>query len=252
MELQDKVALVTGAGRRIGREIAIGLGRAGADVIVHYGRSAAGAAETADALREMGRRAWTVSADLAEVAAVDALFKGIEKDPGRLDVLVNSAAIFRRQALTEVEPVDWERTMAINLRAPFLCMQRAAVLMTAAGRGGGAIVNLADLSGLSPWPEFSVHGASKAGLLSLTEAAALELGPSVRVNAVVPGAILPPPGASHEDEAWKRRGDRLPLRRTGDPGNVVSAVRFLIENDFVNGAILPIDGGERLVRRMNC
>jgi NAD(P)-dependent dehydrogenase (short-subunit alcohol dehydrogenase family) len=247
LELRDRIALVTGAGRRIGREIALALGRAGCDVVVHHGRSAEGAAQTAEELRAMGRRVWTESADLADVAAIDALFEAIARDPGRLDILVNSAANFRSGPLQEAREADWEQTMAVNLRAPFFCMQRAAALMAGEGRPGGAIVNLGDLSALSPWTGFSIHGASKAGLLALTRAAALELGPAVRVNAVVPGAILPPPGTDAGESSWQQRGERLPVGRTGRPEHVARAVRFVIENDFVTGAIVPVDGGEHLV-----
>jgi pteridine reductase len=247
VELRDRIALVTGAGRRIGREIALELGRAGCDVVVHYGRSADGAEETAEALRAMGRKAWTECADLAEVAAIEALFERVGREPGRLDILVNSAATFHSGAMRDAHAADWDQTMAVNLRAPFLCMQRAAALMGGEGQAGGAIVNLGDLSALSPWAGFAIHGTSKAGLLALTRAAALELGPTVRVNAVVPGAILPPPGVPPEDSSWQRRGERLPVGRAGEPSHVARAVRFAIENDFVTGAVNPVDGGEHLV-----
>ena len=247
MELRDRIALVTGAGRRIGREIALELGRAGCDVVVHYGRSAEGAEKTAEALRAMGRRAWTECADLAEAGAIEVLFETIGSDPGRLDILVNSAANFHPGPMQDATAADWDQTMAVNLRAPFLCMQRAAALMGREGRAGGAIVNLGDLSAFSPWPGFAIHGTSKAGLLALTQAAALEFGPTVRVNAVVPGAILPPPGVRPEDSSWQRRGERLPVGRTGEPIHVARAVRFVIENDFVTGAVIPVDGGEHLV-----
>lgn len=247
MDLHGKVALVTGAGRRLGREIALALGRAGADVVVHFGASRDGAEDTAAALRDAGRRAWTLGADLSEVEQIDRLFDGIEEQVGRLDVLVNSAATFESKPVAEVEPADWERTMAVNLRAPFFCAQKAAALMPGEGAGGGVIVNLADLSACSPWPGYSVHGASKAGLVFLTRALARELGPAVRVNAVIPGAILPPPGGTTDDPEWLQRGERLPLGRTGSPEDVARAALALIDNDYITGAVLPVDGGEGLV-----
>ncbi|MGH7539786.1 MAG: SDR family oxidoreductase, partial [Gemmatimonadota bacterium] len=147
--------------------------------------------------------------------------------------------------------------MAVNLRAPFLCMQAAAPRMRegARDRGGrpgpagvpGAVVNLADLSALHAWKEFAHHGASKAGLLQLTRTAAKELGPHVRVNAVIPGPILPPPGEDPASEAWHRRGARLPLGRTGEPAEVGDAVVFLAASDFITGAAISVDGGERLL-----
>lgn len=247
MELEGKVALVTGAGRRLGREIALALGQAGADVVAHFGSARDGAETTADSVRRMGRRAWALGADLADATALDDLFATVAEETGQLDVLVNSAAVFERRPFAEVGLADWERTLAVNLRAPFFCMQQAARLMCDGDATGGVIINLADLSGVSPWLGYAVHGASKAGLIFLTEAAARELGPEVRVNAVVPGAILPPPGVGGVDDAWGRRGDALPLGRTGETEHVTGAVLFLIDNDFVTGAVLPVDGGERLV-----
>lgn len=246
MDLYGRVALVTGAGLRLGREIALSLARAGADIVVHYGTSVEPAEEVAAMVRDLGRNAWALGADLAEPRAVDEMFDEVSDRAGRLDVLVNSAATFDSRPMAEVRVQDWERTMAVNLRAPFFCMQRAAELMTRA-ESDGVVVNIADLSGLSPWIDYAVHGASKAGLVFLTESAARELGPAVRVNAVVPGAILPPPGVDPEGESWAKRGDELPLRRTGAPEHVVKTVLFLIDNDFVTGAVVPVDGGERLV-----
>lgn len=244
MDPRDKVALVTGAGRRLGRAIALALGEAGADVVVHYGSSRREAEETASALVAMGRRSWAVAADLADPNAIDTLLAAVEERAGRLDILVNNAARFDRQPFDQVAPEDWERTLAVNLRAPFFTMQRGARLMRRSG--GGVVVNLVDLSGMSPWSGYAVHGASKAGLIFLTRAAALELGPEVRVNAVAPGPILPPPGEDPGGEDWQHRGDGLPLARTGDPADVCEAVRFLIRADYVTGVVLPVDGGERL------
>jgi NAD(P)-dependent dehydrogenase (short-subunit alcohol dehydrogenase family) len=153
--------------------------------------------------------------------------------------------------------------MALNLRAPFLCSQAAARLMRASGRATGArgstggglgatgvpglIVNVSDISGLNPWRGYAHHGVSKAALLHLTRVAARELGPHVRVNAVVPGPILPPPGEEEGSDAWRRRGERLPLGRTGQPQDVGEAVVFLARNDFITGETIVIDGGERLL-----
>lgn len=245
MPIDAGVALVTGAGHRLGRAIALGLGRAGFDLVVHYRSSSDGARETAAAIEAMGRTAWLVAADLADLSAIDALFGEVEARAGRLDVLVNSAAGFDSRPLEAVESEDWERTLAVNLRAPFFCIQRAARLMRRNPRGG-CVVNLADHAGVSPWLGYSVHGISKAGVLFLTRAAARELGPEVRVNAVVPGPILPPPGEDPEAESWLHRGDGLALGRTGDPEDVAGAVVYLVGAGYVTGAVLPVDGGEHL------
>lgn len=245
MPIEGGVALVTGAGRRLGREIAVALGGDGFDVVVHYGSSQSEAEETVAALQRLGRRAWAVEADLADLSAIERLFDRVEAEAGRLDLLVNSAATFDRQPIDEVGPADWERSMAVNLRAPFFCTQRASRLMLR-NTSGGCIVNLADRSGVTPWLEYSVHGISKAGVVFMTRALACELGPRIRVNAVVPGPILPPPGDDPAGEAWRRRGDHLPLGRTGDPSDVCGAILYLVEAEYVTGVVLPVDGGEHL------
>lgn len=246
--LSGRVALVTGAGRRLGRAIAEALAGEGADVIVHYGRSSEGADETVRAIRQSGCSGWAMGADLSDLSAIGELFDRIESEVGGLDILVNSAARFDSATFDDVGPEDWERSLSVNLRAPFFASQRAARLMRGRSEAWtGAIVNMTDLSGRSPWKGFSVHGISKAGLAFLTEAAARELGPAVRVNAVMPGPILPAPGEDPESEDWKRRGDRLPLGRTGGPADITDAVLYLVRAEYVTGVILPVDGGERLV-----
>jgi NAD(P)-dependent dehydrogenase (short-subunit alcohol dehydrogenase family) len=242
------VALVTGAGRRLGRTIALALARQGADVVVHYGSSRDGADETVGEIERLGRTGWSMGADLSDPNAIGGLFDRIEAEVGGLDVLVNNAARFDSTPFDDVEPEDWGRSLAVNLRAPFFASQRAARLMRGRSESWtGAIVNITDVSGFRPWLGFAVHGISKAGLAFMTEAAARELGPAVRVNAVMPGPILPAPGEDPESEEWKRRGSRLPLGRTGDPEDVADAVLYLVRAEYVTGVVLPVDGGERLV-----
>ncbi len=245
MPAEGSVALVTGAGLRLGREIALALAGAGHDVVVHFGSSRQPAEATAASIEALGRRAWTVEGDLADVAAIERIFHEVEVLAGRLDVLVNSAARFDRQALDDVSVEDWERTMAVNLRAPFFCTQQGARMMRR-NPGGGVVVNLADHAGVSPWLGYPVHGISKAGIVFLTRSAARELGPEVRVNAIVPGPILPPPGEDAGSEAWRRRGDHLPLGRTGRSEDVNRAVLYLVGAGYVTGVVLPVDGGEHL------
>ncbi|MCP4204736.1 MAG: SDR family oxidoreductase [bacterium] len=245
MVLAGKTALVTGAARRIGKAIALELASQGASIVVHYGGSEAAAVETAGEIEALGVAAWPVQADLRSPSAIRRLFEQVESLSPGLSVLVNSAASFESEAFLEIETAEWDEVQALNLRAPFLCTQGAAPLIRAAG--GGAVVNIADLSGLKPWKRFAHHGTSKAALVHLTRAAAYELAPEVRVNCVVPGAILPPPGVSESDPSWQRRGDGVPLRRTGLKREVASSVAFLACNEFITGAVLPVDGGEHLV-----
>lgn len=254
MELKGAVALVTGAGHRVGRAIALALAGAGADVVVHYGGSRAAAEATAAEIAGLGVAAEAWPADLADPAAIAGLFERVTDRFGRLDVLVNSAATFRKQSFGRVSAADWDAALAVNLRAPFLCTQHAAPLMRAAARPGGAprlVVNLADLSGVYPWKGYVQHGVSKAGLLHLTRIAARELAPDIRVNAVVPGAILPPPGVDPDGDLWQAMGGAAPLGRPGHPDRVGEAVVFLAANDYITGVALPVDGGEHLVGPIN-
>ena len=251
MNLEDTVALVTGAGHRLGRVIALTLAEEGCDVLVHYHRSAEPAEETARTIRQMGRRAETVSTDLTDPSLVDALFESFDKHFDRLDILVNSAASFERQPLAQITCEEWDKVQALNVRAPFLCTQHAALRMRATETDShpdqGVIINLADLSGLSTWNGYSHHGVSRASVLHLTKVSARELAPDIRVNAVVPGAILPPAEESLESDTWKARGLRVPLARLGDPLHVSQTVVFLVRNDYVTGATILVDGGEHLL-----
>jgi NAD(P)-dependent dehydrogenase (short-subunit alcohol dehydrogenase family) len=250
MKLAEKVAVVTGASRRLGKEIALGLGRAGASVVVHYGRSQHEAEETVTALEALGVGAWPVQADLADPDAIMGLFAEVEERCRRLDILVNSAASFEKKPLEEVTVGDWEQVLAVNLRAPFLCVQQAARRMRAKAheeREKGVVVNIADLSGIQAWKGYPHHGISKAGLIHFTRNAAKELAPDIRVNCIVPGAIFPPPGVATAAASWRHKVERIPLRRSGDAEWITRAVNFLVENEFLTGAILPVDGGEHLV-----
>lgn len=244
MELAGKTALVTGAARRLGKAIALELASRGASIVVHYGSAEEEARETVAEIEALGVSAWPVQADLRAPAHIDRLFDRIEELSRGLTVLVNSASSFESEPFLEIDVASWDDVLALNLRAPFLCTQRAAGIMRASG--GGVIINIADLSAFEPWKKFAHHGTSKAALVHLTRVSAHELAPEVRVNCVVPGAILPPPGISESGEFWRKRGDVVPLRRTGASGEVAEAVAFLVCNEFITGAVLPVDGGEHL------
>lgn len=242
MELAGKVALVTGAGRRLGAAMALALAEDGADVVLHYATSAAGADEVAARIRDLGRRAETVAADVRDPAAVAALFASVDARFGRLDVLVNSASVFERVPFDALDDAAFERSLDINLTGPFRFVRHAAPRLAAAG--GGLIVNLVDGSGLRPWRGYLAHSVSKAGLVALTEGLARELAPTVRVNAICPGAVLWP---EDYDEATKAKLlARVPLGRAGAPDDVVTALRYLVRADYVTGDVLLVDGGRRL------
>lgn len=250
MDLTHKVALVTGGAHRVGKAIALALADAGANLVIHYGSSEAEAHETVREIKSRGVQAIAVQADLSDPAAIAALFEAITERFARLDVLVNSAANFVKQPFDEATPEDWMTVMQVNLRAPFFCTQHAARLMRAVRRPAdqpAAIVNISDLAGLYPWRDFALHGIAKAGVLHLTRITARELGPDIRVNAIIPGAILPPSSMSPDSERWRRMGESVPLQRTGDPKYIAQTVVFLAHNDYITGAAIPVDGGEHLI-----
>ena len=247
--LAGQVALVTGGAKRVGEAIALELAAGGADVLIHYHSSDPASVEaTLGAIRAQGVRAAAQQADLGDAAGVADLFAGLERHFGRLDILVNSAALFQQRRLQEVSLEDWERTMAVNLRAPFLCTQAAARRMRAQRPAGGVIINILDRGVDGPWQAYAHHGVSKAALWALTQVSALELAPEIRVNAVIPGPVLPSAGMSAE--RWQAVTAATPLGRSGSAQDVARAVRFLAGADYVSGEALRVNGGEHLgVRR---
>jgi NAD(P)-dependent dehydrogenase (short-subunit alcohol dehydrogenase family) len=241
MQLKDKIALVTGSAHRVGKAIALELAKAGAHVIVHYHRAAAHVPAALAELQAYGVRALALQADLAQTEDIGRLFGAIEAEFGGLDGLVNSASIMAAGEVATLSLADWQRTLDLNLTAPFLCAQHAARMMRA--RGGGAIVNIADGSALRPWAKYPAHSVSKAGLIMLTQVLARSLAPEIRVNAVAPGPVMKPP--DWDAARWARTAQRTLLKHTGSGYDVAQAVRFLIESDFITGETLIVDGGER-------
>ncbi len=243
MQLAGKTALVTGGGRRIGAEIVRHLARAGARVYLHYRNSKQDAEALADALRAERADVRPVHADLARPADIDALFDMIDAEGNGLDLLVANAGVYARGSLAGTTLETWEGCFAVNLAAAFHCAKRAAPLMEA--RGAGCIVHVADIAGERAWPNHAAYCCSQAGLLMLTRVLALELAPRVRVNAVLPGTVLWPDDMGKE--ARTRITSRIPMRRTGRPADVAAAVRFLLEQPFVTGETIRVDGGRGIV-----
>lgn len=241
MNLVNGVALVTGAAQRVGKVIALELAGAGADLVIHYNSSESAARKTVAEIQALGRHALALRADLSQPAQIDSLFTRVEAEFGALDVLVNSASIMESGDARTLPLEAWSRSLAVNLTAPFRCAQHAARLMQ--GRREGVIVNITDGSALRPWAAYPAHSVSKAGLVALTQVLAKALAPNIRVNAVCPGPVLKPPG--FDEARWTRLAQRTLLKRAGSGYDVAHAVRFLIENDYVTGETLVVDGGER-------
>jgi len=218
--LTDQVALVTGAGRRIGRVIALTLARAGATV---------------------GAEALAVRADVSKPAQVRTLFRAVERKLGRLDVLVNNAGVFFPARWDKLTEHDWDKVLGINLKGPFFCAQAAAKLMLQ--RGGGRIINISSLGGLRAWPSHMHYCSSKAGLIMLTRCLAKALGPKIVVNSVAPGTILFP--GERPSPGQLKSIPNTPLRKAGRPEDVAAAVLFLATTaEFITGTVIPVDGGQ--------
>jgi pteridine reductase len=243
MELRGRVALVTGAGRRLGRAIAAALAEREMTLALHYNTSSTGAAELRDEIRARGGRAECFAADLTDAHAARALPGRVAEAFGRLDVLVNSAAVMHALRFEQTTVEQWNEILDLNLRSVFFCTQGAAPALR---RAGGKVVNLADLAGLQPWPGFVAHSVSKAGVVMLTRVLARSLAPEVTVNAIAPGAVLVPD--DYDAEERERLARAAPLGRLGHPEDVVAALLYLLEGgDFVTGEVLVVDGG-RLLR----
>ncbi len=248
IDLHDQVALVTGSARRVGKAIAMELARCGINIMVHYGHSPE--KEVREAVHEMkslGANAFSVQADLATPEGVEAIFTAVHERFGKLDILVNSASTFIKRDLKEVTPEEWQRTLDVNLTAPFLCTRAAAELMAKNDPPGGVIINILDKGAVRPWPEYAHHGISKAALLALTRASAVSYGPHIRVNGIIPGPILPPAGEGMTEGKWAEQGEKTPLKRTGAPDDVGRAVVYLASESFVTGTVIHVNAGEHLI-----
>jgi NAD(P)-dependent dehydrogenase (short-subunit alcohol dehydrogenase family) len=239
--LAGKVAIVTGAAKRIGRSVALRLATEGADVIVNYKNSKQEADEVAAQIVSMGRRATAIQGDVAKRADVQAIFATVEREYGRLDILVNNAGIFFPAKFEELTEEQWDRILDTNLKSQFLCSQAAAPMLRRSGEG--RIVNFASLGGLLPWPAYTHYCVSKAGVIMLTRCLARALAPKITVNAIAPGTISFPGDAPEIAEDFIRRA---PLGRTGGPKDIEEAVIFLARSPFITGQVIVVDGGRTL------
>jgi len=237
-----RVALVTGAAVRVGREIALGLARAGADVALHYRSSAAEAERTAGEIRALGRRAAALPAELTDPEQCRELVRACTTALGGLDFLVHSAASFERVPLEETDESVWDAAMALNARAGYLMAREAAATLRSRR---GRVVLISDALARQPVRGYLAHSVSKAAVEGLVRALALELAPEVSVNGVAPGTVLVPEGTSPEQAArWARR---IPLQRLGSAEDVARTVTFLCTGpEFITGQVVPVDGGQSL------
>jgi pteridine reductase len=244
--LAGKVALVTGGARRVGAEIARTLHAAGMNVVLHYNASEVEAEQLCKQLNQLRDKSAVIArAALHEPESDKILIEQAMAAWGRLDVLVNNASRFYRTLIDKVTDYEWEDLMRSNLKAPFFLAQTAAPALSAVN---GCIVNITDIHGERPLRDYSVYCLTKSGLLNMTKVLAKELGPTVRVNAVSPGAIIWPEGNNTLSEEEKNKiVKETVLKRAGEPADIARAVLFFVRDaDYVTGQVLDVDGGRTL------
>jgi NAD(P)-dependent dehydrogenase (short-subunit alcohol dehydrogenase family) len=241
MDLTGKIALVTGGAIRLGRAISLVLAGEGMRLVVHYNASADEANALVAEIRARGGEAVAIGADLSAAGQAERLAREARDAFGGVDVLVNSASVFPSERVDDADEALWDRTLAVNLKAPALLIRHLAPTLR---ERRGVVVNMCDLAGLQPWASYGVHAVAKAGLIHLTKVAARSLAPEVRVNGIAPGAVLPPESMGEDELDALARS--TPLRRIGSPDDVVRALLYLLRADFVTGEVLVVDGGRML------
>ncbi|MGM0564442.1 MAG: pteridine reductase [Pseudomonadota bacterium] len=240
--LSGQVALITGAGHRLGRAMAQQLHRAGADIIIHYRQSREGAEALATELNEArADSATSLAADLLDGEQIRSLAELASGWKGRLDILINNASSFYPTPVEQLDAAAFDDLIGSNLRAPALL---TTALAPALKQSGGCVINLIDIHHQRPMPGFAAYNAAKSGLAGLTRSLALELAPEVRVNGIAPGAILWPEGES--DEHQQKILQKIPLARCGRPEDIAQTALFLATAPYISGQIIAVDGGRSL------
>lgn len=245
MDIKNKVALVTGGAHRVGKAITLMLARAGANVVINYHTSATQAEATAEEVRALGAKPLVIQANIADYSQVKAMAGQVKIWFEGVDILVNSADRWEKSPFPSEDIGPWERIISTGVNGPYYVTNAFAPMMLE--RGGGAIVNIVDLSAWEAWPNFTAHAVAKSALLALTRQSALELGPTIRVNAVAPGPVLPP--SDYSPAQIENVAARTLLNRWGSAEDVAQAVKFLIEADYISGETIRVDGGEHYGHR---
>ena len=240
-KLHGRVALITGAAKRLGRIVAQRLALEGADIAVHYGTSASEAQQFVAELQSLGRGAAAFQAELTHIPAIEKLVADVVSHFGHLDILINSAATFLETKFGQTTEHSWNVSLDTNLKAPFFLSQAAAPHL--AHSGHGVIINFADLGGVVGFREFLPHSLSKGGIILMTRILAKELAPAIRVNAIAPGTITMPGDPPEWQSNYIRQA---PLRRSGRPDEIADAILYLLTAEFLTGQTLILDGGRSL------
>jgi len=236
-----KIAVVTGAGRRLGKEIALSLSRMGYSILLHYNSSEIQAKKVADLIIDEGVEVFPYKADLTDNRQIIEMWKFINSLPFELEILINSAAIMKHSDIRTLSFSDFDETLALNLRAPLFCSQEASKNMVA----GGLIVNISDIGAGKNWLGYPIYSISKSSLEVLTRIFAKALAPNIRVNAIAPGLVMPP--QSGNDKTWEQLKAKIPLKRNATAVEITSMVEYLLLNKYITGQVLAIDGGYSLL-----
>ena len=243
MNISGKVALITGSSKRVGREIALELARRGARIAIHYRSDESGARETLRLAEAAGSSGELFQAELTDEVAVERMFSDLERRMKVLDILVNNASEFDRGTFEESTPDLWNRQMDANAMAPFFIAQRASRLILRQPQG--KIVNLVDVAGETIWPGYLAYSVSKAALIAVNRGLAKALAPGIQVNGIAPGPVLFPEYYTQEQKHLAI--ERTLLKRAGSPADIVNAAIFLIENDYITGEVIHVDGGRHIM-----
>jgi NAD(P)-dependent dehydrogenase (short-subunit alcohol dehydrogenase family) len=241
MNIKGKTAIITGGAHRVGKAITLALAETGANVVINYFSSSTAAEETAAEAQSYGVDVLIYQCDIAHPDQVEAMVKAAEKRFGGLDILVNSAGLWQSTPFPVEDYTDWQRVIDITINGSFYCANYAAPLLLR--NPEGAIVNIIDASAFRPFRNFIAHSVAKSGLWGMTRQLALELAPKVRVNAVSPGPVLPPPDFT--EEQIQRVARRTLRKKWGTAQDVAQAVVFLVQADYITGEFITVDGGEQ-------
>lgn len=243
MQIKDSVILITGAATRVGRELSLFFARKGANISFSYFQDDEPWQETRRDIEALGVGCAVMKVEVRNRVQVLALAEQTQKRFGRIDVLINNASIWLKTPFLDINESDWDLSLDVNLKGPFLCSQAVAPYMLKNGKG--VIINITDISAFQVWSGYAHHAASKAGLVALTKSMAVELAPTIRVNAIAPGTVLLPPNAPPAKIEWAV--EKSVLKRVGSPTDVAQVAQLMIENDFITGAVYQVDGGRSLV-----
>jgi NAD(P)-dependent dehydrogenase (short-subunit alcohol dehydrogenase family) len=243
MEIKDSVVLITGAAERVGRAVALYLAEKGAHIVFSYYDPKEDWEKTLADIEALGVKGLAIQTEVRDSKQIHRLVDEAIMQHGKIDVLINNASVWLRSPMLEITEEEWDTALDINLKGPFLMSQAVAPHMIKQEQG--VIINMTDLSAFQVWPGYVHHGASKAGLVSLTHSMASELSPFIRVNAIAPGTVLLPENAPPEKRQWAI--DMSTLKRIGTPEDVARLAAYLIESDFVTGSVNFVDGGRSLV-----